>query len=154
MWSAIVLPDLGGSFRPTLGRNKSYSRISVAISGPSNITSFRSTTAHLGSSMKFLRLLLLLPRPRYRRGLPLCCLGELGTQQLRLVSCYYYYWCRVIIYSSSDLQVRTACSMGFMKDQLSKQAFFCSAYVVRILVKSTSKPYVSLSKPSASCGSP
>ena len=29
----IVLPSLGGSFWPTLGRNKSYCRVSVAFSG-------------------------------------------------------------------------------------------------------------------------
>ena len=30
----IVLPSLGGSFWPTFGRNKSYCRVSVALSGP------------------------------------------------------------------------------------------------------------------------
>ena len=29
----IVLPGLGGSFWPTLGRDKSYCRVSVALSG-------------------------------------------------------------------------------------------------------------------------
>ena len=29
----IVLPSLGGSFWPTLGRNKSYCRVLVALSG-------------------------------------------------------------------------------------------------------------------------
>ena len=30
----IVLPSLGGSFWPSLGRNKSYCRVSLALSGP------------------------------------------------------------------------------------------------------------------------
>ena len=32
--SQIVLPSLGGSFWPTFGRNKSYCRVSAALSGP------------------------------------------------------------------------------------------------------------------------
>ena len=44
----IVQPSLGGSFWPRFGRNKSYCRVSVALSGPGSAVTSRTAVALSG----------------------------------------------------------------------------------------------------------
>ena len=63
----IVLPSLGGSFWPRFGRNKSYCRVSVALSGPGSAVTSRTGGSFwptFGRNKSYCRVLVALSGPR------------------------------------------------------------------------------------------